>query len=324
MSNYPQILLKAAFASLGDKTLPPQTPAQAGTGRFSQEQGFGEINSTPLADGGIPPFREDMNGVLYLLSQFALWQQQGGIMRWVSTLSYEPGNEVLHNGTKYRCIQACTNIAPPNRAYWRNLDVSVRPGMVVPAYNVSVDANGHPIWWGDSVADEGFLLCDGRSDGLGGTVPNLVDRFIRGSLPADAGQTGGSDSVRLSVANLPAHSHGATVSTDGAHTHYRGSMNITGGITIAAVGSSDMTMIRGTSGAFSHSGEYAGGYGQAARDKESWSDDIFFNAANAWTGETSLNGSHSHSVTIGSTGSGTAVDIKPQFFTMAFFIKLPE
>ena len=318
MSNYPQILLKAAFASLGDKALPPQTPAQAGTGRFSQEQGFGEINSTPLADGGIPPFREDMNGVLYLLSQFTLWQQQGGLMNWVSTLSYEPGNEVLHQGTKYRCIQACTNVAPPNRAYWRNLDVSVRAGMVVPAYNVSVDANGHPIWWGDSVADEGFLLCDGRSDGLGGTVPNLVDRFIRGSLPANAGQTGGADSVQLSVANLPAHSHSVTnVSTEGAHTHGRGSMNITGGFRSVDMGAREFA-----TGAFSD--EQAPMAVNPARGSAGTDTVIKFNAANAWTGETSLSGSHTHSVTIGSTGSGTAVDIKPRFFKMAFFIKLPE
>ena len=319
MSNYPQILLKAAFASLGDKTLPPQTPAQAGTGRFSQEQGFGEINSTPLADGGIPPFREDMNGVLYLLSQFALWQQQGGLMNWVSTLAYEPGNEVLHQGTKYRCVQACTNIAPPNRRYWKNLDVSVRPGMVVPAYNVSVDANGHPIWWGDSVADEGFLLCDGRSDGLGGTVPNLVDRFIRGSLPANAGQTGGADSVRLSVANLPSHSHGVTsVSTEGAHTHERGTMEITGSIGHIRSHSPNPEC----AGAFLSSQKII--YLPANTGGTDAVIHVNFRASDSWSGETALNGAHTHSVTIGSTGSGTAVDIKPQFFTMAFFIKLPE
>ena len=313
MSNYPQILLKAAFASLGDKTLPPQTPAQAGTGRFSQEQGFGQINSTPLADGGIPPFREDINGAFFLLSQFILWQQQGGLMNWVSTLSYEPGNEVLHNGTKFRCIQACQNIAPPNRQYWKNLDVSVRAGMVVPAYNVSVDANGHPIWWGDSVADEGFLLCDGRSDGLGGTVPNLVDRFIRGSLPADAGQTGGADSVQLSVANLPAHSHGASVTEAGGHVHTRGTMEITG-----RFGADDrMKYVLG--GAF-----YSGAWSDTGSTGSDGGGLIEFKASRAWEGETSLNGAHSHSVTIGNTGSGTAVNITPSFFKMAFFIKLPE
>lgn len=313
MSNYPQTLLKAAFASLGDKTLPPQTAAQAGTGRFSQEEGFGEVNSTPLADGGIPPFREDMNGVLYLLSQFALWQQQGGLMNWSAALTYEVGNEILHNGVKYRCIQQCTNIVPPNRSYWKNLDVSVRAGMVIPAYNVTVDSNGHPIFWGDSVADEGFLLCDGRSDGLGGNVPNLIDRMIRGSTPTNSGQTGGADSVTLSVAQMPTHSHGASVSTNGNHTHTRGSMEISGGIYGGAIEEGNSAW-----GAFSVTGTGSGGDG-AATDRG-----FDFYASRNWTGETSQNGSHSHTVTVGNSGSGTAVDIKNPFFKMAFFIKLPD
>jgi microcystin-dependent protein len=317
VSNYPSTLLKAAFASLGDKTLPPQTAAQAGTGRFSQEEGFGEVNSTPLADGGIPPFREDMNGVLYLLSQFALWQQQGGLMNWSASLTYEVGNEILHNGTKFRCIQQCTNVVPPNKLYWKNLDrSSVRGGTVITAYNVTVDSNGHPIFWGESEADEDFLLCDGRSDGLGGNVPNMIGRCVRGSLPTDAGQTGGADSVTLSVAQMPTHSHSVTVSTNGNHTHTRGSMNITAAINggVAEEGAS-------FSGAFRSDGVlHQGGQGYGTDYG------VTFDASRsgAWTGSTSQDGSHSHTVTIDNSGSGDSVDIKNPFFTMAFFIKLPE
>ena len=321
MSNYPQTLLKAAFASLGDKTLPPQTAAQAGTGRFSQEEGFGEVNSTPLADGGIPPFREDMNGVLYLLSQFALWQQQGGLMNWSAALTYEVGNEILHNGVKYRCIQQCTNIVPPNRSYWKNLDVSVRAGMVIPAYNVTVDSNGHPIFWGDSVADEGFLLCDGRSDGLGGNVPNMIDRMIRGSTPTNAGQTGGADSVTLSVAQMPTHSHGATVSTNGDHTHARGTMEITGSFASEAIPSGGATQAPAPTGAFYLQDS---SHGHISSGVTAGNSKIAFAASRTWEGSTTQNGSHSHTVTIGSAGSGSAVDIKNPFFTMAFFIKLPD
>jgi hypothetical protein len=314
VSNYPSTLLKAAFASLGDKTLPPQTAAQAGTGRFSQEEGFGEVNSTPLADGGIPPFREDMNGVLYLLSQFALWQQQGGLMNWSAALTYEVGNEILHNGTKYRCIQQCTNIVPPNRSYWKNLDVSVRAGMVIPAYNVTVDSNGHPIFWGDSVADEGFLLCDGRSDGLGGNVPNMIDRMIRGSTPSNAGQTGGADSVTLSVAQMPQHSHSVTsVSTNGAHTHERGTMEITG-----KIGTFEETGFA-AEGAF-----YSLGYAGPGAGYNNDSYMVGFQASRSWNGETSQNGDHTHSVTIADAGEGDPVSIVNSFFKMAFFIKLPD
>lgn len=329
MSNYPSTLLKAAFASLGDKTLPPQTAAQAGTGRFSQEEGFGEVNSTPLADGGIPPFREDMNGVLYLLSQFALWQQQGGLMNWSAALTYEVGNEILHNGTKFRCIQQCTNIVPPNRAYWKDLDKSsVRGGTVITAYNVTVDSNGHPIFWGESEADEDFLLCDGRSDGLGGNVPNMIGRCVRGSLPTDAGQTGGADSVTLSVAQMPQHSHSVTsVSTAGAHTHTRGSMNIVGKIQ-SAVG--DENVISSDTGVTSSGAlavqDYASPYTGGGAEQDAGYRTISFDASRsgAWTGSTSQDGSHSHTVTIGNAGSGSAVSITNPFFKMAFFIKLPD
>jgi hypothetical protein len=298
--------------------LPPQTAEQAGTGRFSQEEGFGEVNSTPLADGGIPPFREDMNGVLYLLSQFALWQQQGGLMNWSASLTYEVGNEVLHNGTKFRCIQQCTNVVPPNKLYWRNLDrSSVRGGTVITAYNVTVDSNGHPIFWGESEADEGFLLCDGRSDGLGGNVPNMIGRCVRGSLPTDAGQTGGADSVTLSVAQMPQHSHGATVSTNGDHTHERGTMEIYGRI----ITDCDARGVNG--GAFQGLGSGVH-VTHSAGDADYLAYDNDFYASRSWSGETSQNGSHSHTVTIGNSGSGSAVDIKNPFFTMAFFIKLPE
>jgi hypothetical protein len=246
-----------------------------------------------------------MNGVLYLLSQFALWQQQGGLMNWSAALTYEVGNEILHNGTKYRCIQQCTNIVPPNRAYWKDLDKSsVRGGTVITAYNVTVDSNGHPIFWGESEADEDFLLCDGRSDGLGGNVPNMIGRCVRGSLPTDAGQTGGSDSVTLSIAQMPTHSHSASVSTNGNHTHDRGSMNITG-IT------GEVIHVDDCSGAF---------YARNVTGNHNYPDGVWqsggvgFDASRAWTGATSQNGSHSHTVTIGNAGSGSAVDIKNPFF----------
>lgn len=105
MSNYPQNLLTCAIASKGDRTIPPATAMSAGTGRLSQEEGWGSVNQQAISQGGIPPYREDFNGAFYLLSQFLLWYQQGGLMNYSTDLDYEVGNEVLHLGTKYKCIQ---------------------------------------------------------------------------------------------------------------------------------------------------------------------------------------------------------------------------
>lgn len=129
MSNHPQNLLSCPIAQNGDKSAVPVTALQAGTGRLSQEEGWGIWNSKPIGEGGIPPRREDFNSVLYLLSTFICWFQQGGIMQYTATLDYEPGNEVFSGSVKYRCILAngpSSNVVPPNAAngstYWKTQD----------------------------------------------------------------------------------------------------------------------------------------------------------------------------------------------------------
>ena len=122
MSNYPSNKITSRFAKNGNKKVPPATAALAGSGRASQLEGFKKINATPLGQGGIPPYREDFNGIFYLFSQFLLWYQQGGIMNYDATLDYEVNNEIYYNGTKYRCIQnngASTVVkAPTDTSYW--------------------------------------------------------------------------------------------------------------------------------------------------------------------------------------------------------------
>lgn len=124
-SNYPLYKITYTFAQNGNKKIPPATASAAGTGRFSQAKGFDQINSKPLNQGGIPPYREDFNGAFYLLSSFLRWYQQGGIMKYDATLDYELDNEIYYNGNKYRCIQAngasTTVKAPTDTAYWQNI-----------------------------------------------------------------------------------------------------------------------------------------------------------------------------------------------------------
>ena len=125
MSNYPSNKITSRFAKNGNKKVPPATAAQAGSGRASQLEGFKKINATPLGQGGIPPYREDFNGIFYLFSQFLLWYQQGGIMKYDATLDYEVNNEIYYNGTKYRCIQnngvSSTVALPSDTTYWERI-----------------------------------------------------------------------------------------------------------------------------------------------------------------------------------------------------------
>ena len=355
MSNYPQHFLSSPIAGSGDKTIPPATSQAAGAGRLSQAEGFDAWTSRPIGEGGIPPKREDFNGAFYLLSQLLVWFQQGGVMQYSSSLSYEPGNEIFSNGVKYRCLVANGPgtekgvVAPAaDKTVWSNRDLpSVLAGQVTPFYNCRLGGSDgrRLIPWGSSDAYENYVICDGGSDGMGGNVPNLMDKFLLPSAVAQAGQTGGSLNLSipgvtvngtvgetvLTVDQIPSHTHTGSTSTAGSHTHTRGSMNITG-----EIGCDDRAgdLARG---AFSVASQYEVNTSASGGDGSPWRKFVF-NAASSWSGETSTNGAHSHSITMDSTGGGRghthtitssseaqqiALD-RPPFYRLAYFVKLPE
>lgn len=108
------------------------------------------------------------------------------------------------------------------------LDVTVSavmPGTVVAfAGSFGGAGNRHPIPLGSSEPDTSWVLCDGGSDGKGGTVPNLLGRMILGASDAyAAGSTGGTaahthalsgsvGATTLSGAQLASHTHPAAAS----------------------------------------------------------------------------------------------------------------
>lgn len=168
---------------------------------------------------------------------------------------------------------------------------------------------------------------------FGGTWTPIRDRVLIGAGGSyTAGATGGSATAQLTLANLPSHSHGVTVGSDGAHTHSgsaqsagdhthtRGSMEITGTINMARQGSA---MSWAASGALSYGSAFNVAIHGGASDD--WGSQIVFRASNGWSGSTSSNGahthglsinsagSHTHSVTIQATGSGTAFSIMPPY-----------
>lgn len=76
---------------------------------------------------------------------------------------------------------------------------------------------------GETKAREDWIICDGGSDGKGGTVPDLRGRMIMGASDEhEAGSTGGSEThshsisgtvgaTTLSVEQMPGHNHTANV-----------------------------------------------------------------------------------------------------------------
>ncbi|MDR1997128.1 MAG: hypothetical protein LBQ83_02245 [Candidatus Margulisbacteria bacterium] len=69
----------------------------------------------------------------------------------------------------------------------------------------------------------GWYICDGRATPYGNT-PNLKDRFIRGGAAAGTASGNNSQSITLTTAQLPSHSHGIT---DKTHTHTQNAHNHT-------------------------------------------------------------------------------------------------
>lgn len=351
MSNYPAVLLKCPIAQNGDRSAVPETASQAGVGRISQEEGWGIWNSKPIGDGGIPPRREDFNSVLYLLSTFICWMQQGGIMQYTATLDYEPGNEVFSAGVKYRCLVAngpgtAKGVVAPSadKTVWSNQDLpSVLAGQVTPFYNCKLGGSDgrRLVPWGSTDAYESYVICDGGSDGRGGNVPNLIDRFLLPSSVTDAGKTGGGLSLQvpgvtvngtvgetvLTVDQIPAHTHTGSTSTTGAHSHGRGTMNITGQIPTSS-------WALQPSGAF-----YVVSRGEQDGDGDGRQGQVMnFDASRTWSGYTSYDGTHSHSMNLNNTGGGkghthtitsssemqTLTLDRPPFYRLAYFVKLPE
>ena len=97
----------------------------------------------------------------------------------------------------------------------------IKRGSVDAYHNVTFGGSDgrRAIFWGETEADEAYILCDGGSDGFGGTLPDLRDRMILGASDTrPAGTTGGTAAIfltglsigetTLTIEQIPAHAHG--------------------------------------------------------------------------------------------------------------------
>ncbi|AKE47212.1 hypothetical protein ECTP15_02446 [Escherichia coli O157 typing phage 15] len=170
---------------------------------------------------------------------------------------------------------------------------------------------------------------------------NGVGRTIRiaAANGSDVATTGGSDSVTLSVGNLPSHTHSfsattssfdygtKTSSTTGNHNHNRGTMEITGSFGYFR---SDASSFYTASGAF-YLGSQAGSKGYTGNNFTNGIP-VNFNASRNWSGVTNTTGNHSHTVDIGAhshtvsgntggTGSGSAFSVTNQFYKLMAWVR---
>jgi len=149
--------------------------------------------------------------------------------------------------------------------------------------------SGGIIMWSGAVSaiPSGWVLCNGSN-----STPDLRNRFVVGAGSTYAvNATGGSDSVTLSTANLPAHNHSfsgsGTTNTAGNHRH-----------------SSGWYGPRGADGSANAFATNDSGYPNK---------------------NTGYAGDHNHTVTIsgttGNTGSGSSHENRPPYYALAYIMK---
>jgi len=94
--------ISVPFANAGAKnTIPVPSQISVTPGAASFTDGFPPLTRTPLASGGVPPFGQDMNGVLFAITDIQQWQSAGGLFPWDSALStaiggYPKGAHVIN------------------------------------------------------------------------------------------------------------------------------------------------------------------------------------------------------------------------------------
>ena len=179
------------------------------------------------------------------------------------------------------CPWAGSNILP-------NFDNQALEDLINKIDNLDPIPKGLITMWSGSITNipTGWALCNGQNG-----TPNLTDRFmVAAGGKYNVGSTGGADSVTLTTAQIPSHSHGSgtlTTSTDGSHTH----------------------VIKPSLG-------YLGRAGTGAEDMLKY--------YSGTTTSTETGGAHSHSIsgTTSNAGNGNSHENRPPYYALAYIMKL--
>ncbi|OQY32017.1 MAG: hypothetical protein B6241_12385 [Spirochaetaceae bacterium 4572_59] len=200
--------------------------------------------------------------------------------------------------------------------------------------------------WQDDVDLPGFYACTAENASRG--CPDMTGRFVMGKAADAEGELGGANSLILTEANLPSHTHaidhdhGAFNSASGgvAHTHSinhdHGSVTSSSdshyhihGVNFASSGTPNMLHGYTTSTSKSTTSEFqgtAGGY-YPKSSTDSHSHSVNLPNYGGTSGGASAY-SHSHPIDIpaftgdsGATGDGSPIDNRPAFYSMIFIKK---
>ena len=305
-------------------------PVSAGVDNIDLTKLYPSAYELPLDAGGKAVGRTEMNALFSALAENIYFQQQGGIYAYSTSVDYTVGTRVLYNNYVYKCIQANNHTspkAPTNTAYWSRFammaDINplyylVPTGVILPYGGVTAPAN--------------FLMCNGSAvsrttyanlfavigtrygAGNGSTtfnIPKLNDgSFVRSVSTSSVG-------TKYNAALPP-----LTASANGNHTHTKGTMRIQGSIvsngneaTIVEEDSSWTGALKALNGK-----NFPSSPGTAPHPGfQTLSLDTNYGG---WSGETSSNGTHTHTVTNSAGVSMSGNTVLPQSVGTSFIIKI--
>lgn len=193
----PVNLFPMPFADEGAKTIIPD--ATTLHGRATIPGGFPNETQLTLTQGGVAPNRLDFQGMFYMLSAFAFWQQSGGMFNYNPALNYITPSVVYHNDVLWWC-----EIANGPATDAGEQEPGIEAGGHWSTFFSKIAGNGGeggglvPVgtvisgWW--NKAPDGYFALDGtgfdvvkypRLAGIlgGGTLPNRQGLFVRGYDP---------------------------------------------------------------------------------------------------------------------------------------------
>jgi hypothetical protein len=194
----PSHLFPQPFAQSGNRTIIPETAQSPGAGRAALDAGFPVETQLPLSQGGVAPNRLDFNGILYMLSAFAFWQQSGGQWTYNPALNYAVPGMVYYGNKLWWCVAANgpdTTVVTPgtNESYWLEF-LRALAGMAGGGSSVLGNPVGTVIMYHGVSAPDGYLICNGSAFSatsypklyalLGkATTPDMRGMFVRGYDP---------------------------------------------------------------------------------------------------------------------------------------------
>ena len=151
---------------------------------------------------------------------------------------------------------------------------------------------GGIIMWSGAINNipKGWALCDGTAG-----TPDLRERFVVGASKTGTytvNSTGGEVQHKLTVSEMPSHTHTGSTNTTGSHSHrYKGDTDVSS-IPFACDGSDEPSKSSGKIGS----------------DPEDYGGEV--------------SGAHEHTLNISSSGSNNAHENRPPYYALAYIMKI--